>query len=118
MTYRGAEVQQNDCGSIAISAVAVYLKKEVFSSLDPCIDKKTAETSAIATFKCLRLIGREFPREVACAFGTKDAIRFEQRLKEWHDLAKENIPAKYRDQVLVNGLEEARLFAIEVSTRA
>jgi hypothetical protein len=110
MSYWGSKSDQSDYAFDSLSAYIYLIKKRMMDDLLNVTEKEHPEQSLIASLRCLRVIGMEFPESLSVSFRKKDLEKAEAGFNRWYETVSSKIPSKYQNDVLNEATNEFRLF--------
>lgn len=90
------------------------MSKRFFDDMKGTIDEEYKEQSIIAGLKMIRVLAKEFPKEVKLAFKREDFERAKEGFEKWYEICGKKVPKKYRDDFIKEAREELQLFESEV----
>jgi hypothetical protein len=114
MPYWGAKPADSDYAFDALGAYLFLIKERMFKDMATAIEKAYPEQSILASLQFVRLVSAEFPQCVSVHFRRKELQRARAGFSEWYEVAKEKIPAEYRQAILSEADKEFDLFEKQV----
>lgn len=110
MSYWGIEPDQNDFAFDGVGAYIHCIKEGMFKDIEVVKNKKYPEQSMIASLRCLRVIGEQFPKNLRVSFRKKDLALVKTAFYEWVELV--DLPAKYSAGIIEEAEKEFELFEL------
>jgi hypothetical protein len=101
----------------AFGGVTVYvglISDRMFVDMEGTLGDEYKEQRIIAGLKMIRVLAKEFPKEVSVAFSRKEFERAKEGFEKWYALCEKKVPKKYRDDFIKEAREELELFESEV----
>ena len=114
MSYWGSKPADSDYAFDAVGVYVHLIKERMLEDMVTVVEKSYPEQGIVASLQCLRLLAAEFPKCVSVSFRKKDFEHCKSTFFIWYDLVKGKIPAKHREEILLEANKEFALFEKQV----
>jgi hypothetical protein len=114
MSYWGSGPTGCDYAFGGVSVYVGLISDRLFVDMEGTLVDEYKEQRIIAGLKMIRVLAKEFPKEVSIGFTRQDYKRAKDGFEKWYELCEKKVPKKYRDDFIKEAREELQLFESEV----